>query len=139
MKKHFLALLSWSLLFAGAASFVSCEEDDDEQSTALYEKYKNKSGVSVDGDNIVYVSKVTSYTQVQVFHFSDDKIDKATGYIDYGNESTAKDAYNQAKKNSALSNVQINGNVVSYTMDKSEYEEFADISKEGLLEYFKMH
>ncbi len=130
MKKHLLMLLSWTMLALGAISFASCGDDDDDDNnnsspkTSIVEKYKGKSGATIDGDNVVYVNGNTIY----VYHFSGDKIDKCTAYIDYESNQLAKTAYEEGKKENP--DLQIDGSVVYCTVTPEEYEEFNELSKE---------
>mgnify|MGYP003424916024 CR=1 FL=1 len=81
MKKHLLMLLSWTMLALGAISFASCGDDDDDDkgsssnSSSIVKKYEGKSGASIDGDARRFLLGGT------VFHFSGDKIENATSYI----------------------------------------------------------
>ncbi len=130
MKKHLLMLLSWTMLALGAISFASCGDDDDDDkgsssnSSSIVKKYEGKSGASIDGDDVVYVLG----NEITVFHFSGDKIESATSYINYQNETLAKAAYEEGKK--ANPDLKIDGTVVYSSMDEDEFQNAKGFTKE---------
>ncbi len=141
MKKHLLMLLSWTMLALGAISFASCGDDDDDdksgngssQKTSIVEKYKGQSGASIDGDNVVYVTSEALGKEIVVYHFSGNKIDKATVYIDFGSEAGAKAAYDEIKN--VYPDAQIDGSVISYSQSNEEIEEYDGLTKEQVCQF----
>lgn len=123
-------LLSWTMLALGAISFASCGDDDDDDkgsssnSSSIVKKYEGKSGASIDGDDVVYVLG----NEITVFHFSGDKIESATSYINYQNETLAKAAYEEGKK--ANPDLKIDGTVVYSSMDEDEFQNAKGFTKE---------
>ena len=137
MKKHLLILLSWTMILLGSVSFVSCGDDDDDKgsssnsssNSSVFKKYEGKSGAFIDGDDVVYVEGNTT----SVFHFSGDKIESATSYINYPNEATAKAAYEEGKKENP--DLKIDGTVVYCSMDEEEFEVAKNLTKEQYCKY----
>jgi hypothetical protein len=66
--------------------------------------------------------------EITVFHFSGDKIESATSYINYQNETLAKAAYEEGKK--ANPDLKIDGTVVYSSMDEDEFQNAKGFTKE---------
>lgn len=138
MKKHLLMLLSWTMILLGSVSFVSCGDDDDDDkgsssnsssNSSVFKKYEGKSGAFIDGDDVVYMQE----NQISVFHFSGDQIEDATSYINYQNETLAKAAYENGKKENP--DLKIDGTVVYAPIDEEEFEMAEALTKEQFCKY----
>ncbi len=125
-------LLSWTMLMAGVASFASCSDDDEEDGTEMFEKYGNKKGTTVDGDDVIVSTSQEGMGQIIVYHFDGDKLVGGTYYIKYANETIAKEAYNTAKE-LGTSNVKLDGSVVSAPIPTDELDEYDGATKDEIV------
>ena len=131
-------LLSWTMILLGSVSFASCGDDDDDDkgsssnsssNSSVFKKYEGKSGAFIDGDDVVYMQE----NQISVFHFSGDQIEDATSYINYQNETLAKAAYENGKKENP--DLKIDGTVVYAPIDEEEFEMAEALTKEQFCKY----
>lgn len=137
MKKHLLILLSWTMILLGSVSFVSCGDDDDDKgsssnsssNSSVFKKYEGKSGAFIDGNDVVEVNE----NEIFIYHFSNDKIESATAYINYQNETLAKAAYENGKKENP--DLKIDGTVVYAPIDEEEFEMAEALTKEQFCKY----
>ena len=137
MKKHLLMLLSWTMILLGSVSFVSCGDDDDDKgsssnsssNSSVFKKYEGKSGAFIDGNDVVEVNE----NEIFIYHFSNDKIESATAYINYQNETLAKAAYENGKKENP--DLKIDGTVVYAPIDEEEFEMAEALTKEQFCKY----
>lgn len=124
-------LLSWTMLMAGATSFTSCDEEEENEGATIIEKYKNQKGATIEGDEVIHKEGNT----VTIYHFSGDKIDKAIAYRDCGTKEAAQEAY-EAAKAAGLQDVKIEGSIVSASSDEllELYEDYS-FTKEDFCKY----
>lgn len=130
-------LLSWTMILLGSVSFVSCGDDDDDKgsssnsssNSSVFKKYEGKSGAFIDGNDVVEVNE----NEIFIYHFSNDKIESATAYINYQNETLAKAAYENGKKENP--DLKIDGTVVYAPIDEEEFEMAEALTKEQFCKY----
>lgn len=138
MKKHLLMLLSWTMILLGSVSFVSCGDDDDDDkgsssnsssNSSVFKKYEGKSGAFIDGNDVVEVNE----NEIFIYHFSNDKIESATAYYSFPNETAAKAAYEEGKKENP--NLKIDGSVIYESLDEEYFDDAKGFTKEQFCKY----
>ena len=146
MKKHLLALLSWSMLFWGAISFASCSDDDDDDknpstitndnASETIKKYGDLKNATIEGDNVIEAYSFIPMTKtVTIYHFSGEKeIDKAITYVDCNSETLAKTIYNQMKEEAEAEGETLEGISIKgqYICIEDDFEEYQGLTKEEL-------